>query len=229
MANNKHRRRSAPLLWAGGAVAAIALTLGVNGTLAGWASAVIDNDKNSVASASSVSLIETGTDSAGGAVTCDTAATTTNQYTCSDVNKYGGVSGGTAELGATTDNVTPLAPGDSRTETVVLENNGSATGNLTLLAGACSNAVNDPTGGDTTATYDLCTQILVSVSCSGDATFSNGPVSLATFANPALAVGSLAPTQSTSCTFTVALPATTPPGYSNQLASQTLKWTLTAS
>lgn len=220
-----NKRRTTPLLWGGAAVSALALVLGVNGTLSSWTSAVIGNSHNSVASTTAVALVETGTSSSGAPVTCDTASTTTNSVTCSDINKYGGVSGGTAELGSSTDNITALAPGQSRTATVTLKNDGTGTGTLSLSTGSCGHAVNDVTGGDTTAGYDLCSKITVSVACTGDVTVTaTTPATLDTFSGAS--IGSLAPTQSTTCTFTVALPSSTPSGYSNQLASQALTWTL---
>ena len=220
-----NKRRTTPLLWGGAAVSAVALVLGVNGTLSSWTSAVIGNSHNSVASTTAVALVETGTDSAGNPVTCDTANTATNSVTCSNLNKYGGVSGGTAELGSSTDNITALAPGDSRTATVTLTNDGTGSGTLALTSGSCSNAVNDATGGDTTAGYNLCSKITVSVACTGDVTVAaTTPVTLSAFSGAS--IGSLAPNQAATCTFTVALPSSTPSGYSNQLASQALTWTL---
>jgi len=232
--DHKKRRRSVPLLWGSGAVAAAILILGVNGTLSTWSTAIIHNDHNSVASASAVALSETGTQSDDTAVTteCDTAAVTdgTNTVTCSQLNKYGGVTGGTAELGtAATDNITALSPGDTRSSTVTLTNDGTGTGNLTLAADACANALNDTTGGDTTADYDLCTQVTVSVACTGDASLTaTTPAALSAFDGTAFGSLSLDAGDSTACTFTVNLPANTPAGFSNQLASQALTWTLTA-
>lgn len=218
-------RRTAPLLWGGAAVSALALVLGVNGTLSSWTSAVIGNSHNSVASTTAVALVETGTSSSGAPVTCDTASTATNSVTCTDINKFGGVSGGTAELGSSTDNVTALAPGAHRTATVTLKNDGTGTGTLSLAADSCSNTVNAVTGGDTTAGYNLCSKITVSVACTGDVTVTaTTPATLSAFSGTS--IGSLAANQSTTCTFTVALPSSTPSGYSNQLASQALTWTL---
>ncbi|WP_310963246.1 COG1361 family protein [Nocardioides terrisoli] len=228
------RRRKAPLLWAGGALGAAILVLGVNGTLSSWTSAIINNDHNSVASAKAVALVETGTQSDGTAVTtqCDTASVAdgTNTVTCSQLNKYGGVTGGTSELGtAATDNITALSPGDTRDSAVTLTNDGTGTGNLTLAAGSCGHVVNDAAGGDTTGNYDLCTQITVSVACTGDATLAaTTPVTLSNFNGSGFGSLSLAPGKSSACTFTVALPADTPAGFSNQLASQALTWTLAA-
>jgi len=217
----KKRRRIAPRLWTSGAVAAGILVLGVNGTLASWTQAVITNDKNNVASAEAVSLIETGGAGTGADGTiCDTQDTTTNTATCTTVNKYGGTSGGGQDS-------VPLSPGESRTATVALANNGTGTGNLVLGAAACQHVVNDATGGDTTALHDVCTQITVSVACTGDVTVApTTPVALSAFTG--LTIGNLAATQSTACTFTVSLPSNTPAEYSNQLASQVLTWTLTA-
>lgn len=220
-----------PLLWASGAAAAALLVLGVNGTLSSWSSAIITNGNNDVASAKSVALSETGGDGTNGA-SCDTAASTNNTASCTTVNKYGGVAGGGSETGAydASSNKTGfLAPGDSRSATVTMANDGTGSGELTLVPGSCSHVVNDATGGDTTADYDLCTQIKVAVSCTNGYTFAAAPLADITYANATLDVGALDAGDSTDCTFTVNLPANTPSGYSNQLASQSLVWTLTAS
>lgn len=218
---HKGRRRFAPLVWLSGALAAVLLVLGITGTLSGWTEAIITNDHDDVASARAVALSE----SSGGTTCVDTATSADNTATCSTVNKYGGVAGGGPET--TSSGVVALSPGDSRTATVTLANTGTGTGNLVLGAAACTTGVNDVAGGDTTADYDVCTRITVSVECTGDATLAaTAPVTLSAFTGDP--VGDLAAGESTDCTFTVELPTGTPSGYSNQLAAQVLTWTLTA-
>lgn len=224
VSSHKSRRRFAPLVWISGGAAALLLILGVNGTLSGWTQAIISNGNNDVASAAAVALSEAGGTGTDGS-TCDTAGQVDNTATCATVNKYGGVAGGGAET--TASGITPLAPGDQRSATVTLTNDGTGKGNLVLDADACSNSVNDSAGGDTTATYDICTQITVSVTCTGDSAVGpTAAVALSDF--DGAVIGDLDPTQSATCTFHVKLPASTPSGYSNQLASQALTWTLTA-
>lgn len=225
-APNNKRRRAVPVLWASGAVAAAVLVLGVNGTLSSWTQAIINNDHNDVASAKAVALSEAN---ASGVVCKDTADSATNEATCSTINKYGGVSGGGAEANAysTTNTTGYLTPGDSRSVQVTLANTGTGTGDLVLSADGCSNSVNDAAGGDTTVGYDVCTKITVSLACTGDATVAaTTPAALSAFSGAS--IGTLAPGDSTDCTFTVELPSDTPSGFSNQLAAQALHWTLTA-
>lgn len=119
-------RRRAPVLWFSGAAAAAILVLAVNGTLAGWTAAIINNTDNDVASTGSVSLLETGP---GGITTCDTRSSATNQVNCDTINKYGGTA-------------TPLDPGsvtggDSQSVQVNLKNTGTVSGGLVLTTDAC--------------------------------------------------------------------------------------------
>jgi hypothetical protein len=197
-------RRSTPsryALWGGGAVAAGVLVLGVNGTMSGWTSAIIDNTHNDVASAQAVSLIETGP----GGTTCDTSGTPTNTDTCSTINKYGG----TAD---------PLAPGDSQQVSVNLKNSGTGPGDLVLAADGCTSSPQGPT--------DLCQQMQLHVTCTAPSTYDSGTVTLADFTGGD--IGTLTSGQSTDCTFVVTLPDGTPASYSGLVASQVLHWTLTA-
>lgn len=214
----ERRRRSAPLMWVSGAFAAAILVLGVNGTLSAWTVAIIDNTNNTVASTHAVALLETGP----GSVTCDTASTATNQVAnCSSINKYGGTG-------------TPLNPdsvtgGDTQAVTVNLKNTGTGQGSLVLSTDACGSSA---LGGSATAdpvTYPICTKVTVTIACTT-------PSSLDTTATPVLlsnftggTVGTLAAGADTDCTFTLNLPSGTPAGYSSQVASQVLHWTLTAS
>lgn len=215
-ARARTKRRFAPVVWGASALAAATLVLGVTGTLSSWTTAIVTNDTDTVASVPAVSLKE----SSGGTTCVDTAATADNTAVCQGVNKYGGTS-------------TALDPDDPRVQvtTVRLENTGTAAGDLTLGAGACaSSAFPAGTVGSDPTAYPLCTQVLVALECTGDLTATHPAVSLTTFAaeDPDRALGSLAATETTDCTFTLSLPATTPAGYASQVASQVLTWTLTA-
>jgi len=225
------RRRSAPLLWGSGAVAAAILVLGVNGTLSSWTSAVIDNNNNSVASTTAVALVETQTAPTGNSTICDTAAATdgSNSVTCAGINKYGGIGDATAlsDTGFATDaNGTPLAPGDSQAVTVNLKNDGTGSGSLVLVGGSCTNnAYPGSTGADTT-TYNLCGEMHLVVSCSTPSSFAySGTVAAFTGGT----IGTLGATDSTNCTFTVSLPSAAASGFASQYLTQDLSWTLTAS
>jgi hypothetical protein len=216
----KNRRRAAPLLWLGSAVAALLLTLGVNGTLSSWTQAIISNDTNTVATGSAVILRE-----ASGANTCLSSSSPTNASTCTTINKYGGTA-------------TPLAPGTSQTTTVTFTNLGSANASSFALApGACSQT---PTAGSgTPAAANLCTNgdLTVAISCSPGATFNAGSawIDLAyVAAAPPTATkthtatgGDLNASAQWTCQFTVSLAAAA--GVTDQgiTVSQPLTWTLT--
>ncbi|HWU32151.1 MAG TPA: hypothetical protein VN108_04710 [Marmoricola sp.] len=223
----KRRRRSAPLLWGSGAVAAAVLVLGVNGTLSSWTSAIITNNNNSVASASSLALVETQTTPTGNSTICDTAAAVdgTNAVTCAGINKYGGIGDTSGTTGFSTDaSGVPLAPGGSQSVTVNLKNDGTGAGSLTLAAGSCVNhAYPDSTGANTT-TYNLCNEMQLSVSCDGPATFAEYTGTVGAFTGGT--IGPLAATASTNCTFTVSLPSDAPSGFASQYLTQAMTWTL---
>lgn len=211
MATTTRKRRFMPAIWIASGLSAVALTLGISGTLADWTQAIIVNDTNDAQSAASVALKE----SSGGVDCVDTADNATNTATCSSINKFGGTAA-------------PLAPGGSQSVTVDLTNTGSGTGALTLTAAACTNTAVTGSGADP-ATYPLCSQATIAVTCTTPGTLSYGPQSLTTFAGAgALTVGTLTSGQSTSCTFTVALPSTAPSGYADQIVAQQLTWDLSS-
>lgn len=206
------------LLWVGGIVAAIVLTLSVNGTLSSWTQAIITNDTNTVSTGAGVILKETSGDN-----TCISSANTTNESTCSTINKYGGTA-------------TPLTPGDSQQVDVTFTNVGSAPGSSFVLAPAnCSQ--NPPAGNGNRPVADLCANgdLTVAVACSdgttydpgsawGDLTF--GPGTPASFTgsythNATFDVGA-----SATCRFTVALAADADPTDQGITVSQVMSWTL---
>lgn len=198
------RRRSAPLLWGSGLLAAAILILGVNGTLSTWTSAVINNSTNTVAAASAVVLQETN-----GTATCNSTDTGdgSNTYTCSTINKYGGTA-------------TPLAPGTSQSVSVTMKNTGTGSGTLTLAPSACSKSAGSPT-----ATQSICDTATVAVSCTAPSAL-NMPATVLSAFTTTQTVGTLAGGASTTCTFTVTVPSNASPQIAGQIASQPLLWTL---
>ncbi|MFL6109719.1 MAG: hypothetical protein ACJ716_15470 [Marmoricola sp.] len=213
----KNRRRAAAL-WGSGAVAAVVLVLGVNGTLSSWTSALITNDNNSAgASSSYLALVETDNTH-----TCDTTTSPNNTISaCSTINKYGGNAS--------------MSPGDSEVVEVTFTNPGTADGNTFSYApGSCT-----PTNG--TGGIDLCTDgdLTVTVACSTGSSYSAGsdiaalgqsaaPGSLASKTwTSAPALGSASATAVT-CRFTTALDAAAPPVDSGSQVSQPVTWTLDA-
>ena len=200
------RRRNAPLLWAGGAVAAVVLVLGVSGTLSSWTQAMITNDTNTTSATDAVALSE----SSGGTTCVDTATTATNTATCSTINKYGGTA-------------TPLGQGDVKTTSVTLTNTGTGSGALTLDAGACTKS-----GGAAGSTGNICDEVTVTVACpTGTVKVPTSTLTAFDAAAPA-AIGTLTAGASVTCDVTVALPSTAPSSVAGQTASQPLVWTLDA-
>lgn len=213
-------RRRTGLWWGSGALAATILVLGTSGTLGSWTSAVIDNDDNDVATAQAVILTETD-----GATTCRSSdAPTTNSYTCTTINKYGGTS-------------VPLSPGDDEVTDVTFTNSGSAdAATFTLAPGSCSQAPGAGTG--TPAAADLCASgdLTVEVGCSPGATYDAGSawpdLSYAAAAPPtapdthATTAGDLDADAQWTCRFTVALDPAASVLAQDVTVSQPLTWTL---
>lgn len=206
-------------LWGSGALAALVMVLGVNGTLSSWTSAVISNDTNTVATAAAVILREVGP----GPQTCFSSSGVGNSYTCSTINKYGGTA-------------SPLSPGTNQTTDVVFTNVGSAAAsNFVLGTGSCSQT---PTAGSgTPAAANVCTSgdLTVAVSCSDGATYNAGAawVDLVSAAGaPGSIPGTLTHTAtlaagaSFTCRFTVAVIAGASVLAQGITASQPLTWTL---
>ena len=218
---HRKRRRFAPLVWISGGLAAFLMVLGVSGTLSGWSTAIINNDSNSAGTTSSIVLEETGPDSGGDPFTCTTSGTATNESTCSQINKYG-------DDGALD---TTLVPGDSINTTVSLTNTGSGDAStFTMVPGACASEYNTGTNlGDTPAVGDdLCSQLQVAVTCTGDSSLAIPATSLAAFAASHSLASPLASGETTTCLFTVSLSLATPSNYSGQTVTQPIVWTLGA-
>ena len=216
----------AATLAAAGGVAAVFLTLGVNGTLASWTQAIIGNSTNTVASAAAVILQETGP----GPVTCTSSSSSSNSATCSTINKYGGTA-------------TPLTPNTSQTVTVTFTNTGAANAHTSfvLAPGTCASTYTVTATGETAgaaSTPNLCTNgdLTVAVSCSDGSTYSSGSAwtdLVYTAAAPPTTTKSHTPTgsdlnagSSWTCQFTVTLSSSASVLDQNITVSQPLTWTL---
>ncbi|MBO9524066.1 MAG: hypothetical protein J7518_21220 [Nocardioidaceae bacterium] len=208
------------LLWASGAIAALVLVLGVNGTFSSWTTAVVGNSQNTVATTQAVILRETS-----GAVTCTSSdAPTTNVSTCATINKYGGTA-------------TPLTPGTSQSVDVTFTNLGSANASTFQLApGACSQT---PTAGSgTPAAANVCTSgdLTVAISCLPGSTYAAASawtdLVYAAAAPPTATKthtatgGDLNAGASWTCRVTTALPAAASVLAQGVTVSQPLTWTL---
>ncbi|WP_323791221.1 hypothetical protein [Nocardioides sp.] len=216
------RSRSVAALWGSGAVAATILVLGVNGTLSSWTSAVIANDTNTVKTAAAVILSETS-----GANTCFSSdAPTTNNYTCTTINKYGGTAA-------------PLSPGQQKVTDITFKNVGDANAaSFAVAPGACTQT--PEAGTETPTVADLCASgdLTVAVSCTAGATFDGVPwIDLAyTAAKPPTAaathtalVGDLNSGAQWTCRFTVKLAGNASVLAQGVTVSQPLTWTLSQS
>lgn len=195
------------MLAAAGATAAMVLVLGISGTLSSWTRAIVTNDSNTVEAAQSLILQETGP----GSVVCTSTdgGGSGNSATCSTIDKYGGTA-------------VPLGPGDHQSVTVTMANTGTGSGGLKLTPGTCATS-----GGSPTASAELCDVATVTVVCTTPGTLdtTGSPVALSALAELTVAT-TLAPGESTDCTFDVALPASASPQVAGQVATQPLVWTL---
>lgn len=206
------RRRLAPLVWLGCAVAAIVVALGVSGTLSGF-TASIDNTNNTAATGTLL-MTETGVTNATG--TCYSNGTATgapdsNAGICSTINKFGGS--------------TTMAPGVAGPAvTVSITNNGTINAGVFKLTpdGACTQTTNGTVNGGAT---DLCSKLDVTITTgSGTAgdIYSGTMAGLGThaaFTLPAVNAGS-----STSFTFQVTLNSGAGNSYQGLKASTGLTW-----
>lgn len=212
------RRRFLPLVWVASAVAALGLTLGVNGTLSSWTTAVISNDTNTVATTTAVILKETS-----GATDCYSSTNVTNNSTCSTINTYGGTA-------------TPLTPGSSQTLDVTFTDVGAAAASsFSLARGSCSQAPTAGTG--TPAVADVCTNgdLTIAISCSPGTTYSAGSawtdlvqaaVAPASIAATLTHGAGLASGASAACRFTVSLSAAASVLDQAVTLTQPMDWTL---
>lgn len=213
-ATDSKRRRSAPLLWAGGAIAALILVLGVSGTLSSWTSAIITNDDNTAGAADAVALSESD-----GTFTCNTVTDADNEVICSTINKYGGD--------------TTMLPGDSNDVDVTFTNTGNGDGTSFGYGFAACVPTNGP------GNVNLCTDgdLTVGVQCVSGATFTGTPI--ADLTNAPVAPGSLddktltgAPAMASgdqiTCRFTTTLIAGAKVASASSAVAQEITFTLSA-
>ena len=196
------------LLWVVSAVSALVLSLVVNGTLSSWTQAIVTHNSNTVSTGTGNVALSVDL-TVGGGSPCLSSAGADNTTTCS-IDLFG--NGGTA--------VTNLQPGGTATTSVTLTNTGDTNGSTLAFA-----------PGDCTGSTALCSNLLVSMTCTGAATKT---VPAATMNSFATADSNLTGTlqalgvNSTVCVFVVTLPLTAPLSTRNQTLSQDVVWTLTA-
>lgn len=214
----RHRRWDSsvdPVVWISCGVMALVLTLGVQGTLASWTSALVTNTNNTATTAAAVILQQTQ-----GSNTCASSNMASNISTCTTIDSYGGTA-------------VPLSPGASQTADATFTNLGSAAASsFRLNPGVCTQS--PAAGGGTT---NLCTaagQLSVALSCSSGGVYNSGaawtdlkssavpPGSLAVLTHTA----SLAVNGPWTCRFTVVLSATADVNAQGVVVTQPLTWTL---
>jgi hypothetical protein len=186
----------------------LVLCLAVNGTLSSWTQAIVTHNSNTVSTGTGTVALSVDL-TVGGGSPCVSSAGADNTTTCA-IDLFG--NGGTA--------VANLKPGGTATTSVTLTNTGDTAGStLSFAPGAC------------TGSAALCSNLLVSMTCTGAAT---AVVPAGTMDSFASADGNLTGTlsalgvDSSVCVFSISLPLTAPPSTSNQTISQDLVWTLTA-
>lgn len=150
-------------LWGVAGAAVLLLVLGASGTLASWTQASVDNQANTVTTASAVILRESL-----GTATCtstDEPQSAVNSSSCTTIDAYGG-------------STAPLVPGGAaHVQDVVFTNTGPGSGlTFELSAGSCTQS--PAPGAGTPPTTDLCTSghLDVAVSCSPGASFDQAGV-----------------------------------------------------
>lgn len=227
--NRRGRDRRGLLLWTACGASALIIVLGASGTLSSWTSAIITNTNNSVSTGQAVILSESS-----GANTCASSSNTSNSYSCTTINKYGGAT---------------LVPGTSTTVTVTFTNTGTKNGaNFQLAPSASCTSNYTATIGSETAgaasTPNLCTNgdLTVAVACNTGSTFGSGTAWLAPYSiaaatptalasggpyNHAATAGDLNAGATWTCQFTVALSSSAGFADQNITVAQPITWTLT--
>lgn len=227
--NRRPRDRRKLALWTACGLSALVLVLGASGTLSSWTSAIITNADNSVSTGQAVILSESS-----GANTCASSSNTSNSYSCTTINKYGGAT---------------LVPGTSTTVTVTFTNTGTKNGSSFQLApsASCTSTYTATIGSETagaSSSPNLCSNadLTVAVACNTGGTFGSGtawltpyPIAAATpsaFAtsgpyNHTATTGDLNAGATWTCQFTVALSSSAGFADQNITVAQAITWTLT--
>lgn len=209
----KSHRRVAPFALLAGVAATGVLALSMNGTLAGFA-AQITNNNDSVATGT-LTMQESN---ATGTVNCNSTDGTgntvsTNTYTCASINKYGGS--------------TTLIPGQTLTTQISIKDTGSVDAKtFTLSPGACTQANSAAAAVNGSAT-DLCAQIGIVVTetvGTTTTTVTAANATLASISGKVLTLPALTAGTSASFSFAVTLPSTAGNTYQGLQASQPLVW-----
>lgn len=192
----------------GGVAGTAALTYSISGTTSGF-TASIQNDTNTAASGTLLMQEQ----NVGATVTCLSTTGTgsvigTNTATCSTINKFGGS--------------TTMVPGTAVVTTATIRNTGTVSAaTFTLTPGAtCTQSANGSVNGTAT---DLCAKMQILIQQGTTTVFTGTLATLASHA--AFSLGSLAPSTSSSFTYTVTLDATAGNTYQGLAASLPLTYT----
>jgi hypothetical protein len=191
----------------GGVAGTAALTYSISGTTSGF-TASIQNDTNTAASGTLLMQEQ----NVGATVTCLSTTGTgsvigTNSATCSTINKFGGS--------------TTMVPGTAVVTTATIRNTGTVSAaTFTLTPGTCTQSANGSVNGTAT---DLCAKMQILIQQGATTVFTGTLATLAGHA--AFSLGTLAPSTSSSFTYTVTLDATANNTYQGLAASLPLTYT----
>jgi hypothetical protein len=208
------RRRLAPAALMAGVAASAAVALSMTGALGAFTAQITNS--NDTAATGTLTMQEVG-----GAATCNSTDGTgnnvsTNTYSCTSINKYGGS--------------TTMIPGTPVATTITIKNTGSVAANtFTLTPAACTPSLNGAVNGSAQST--ICNTMTVAVSETLGGVVSN-PVAAKTLTAfntaGAVSVGPLAAGATASFTFTVLLPSTADNTFQGLGVSQNLVWNFTS-
>lgn len=182
------RLRFAPVVLAGGALAAALLAASTTGTLSGFV-ASIQNSTNTAASGVLTMQETTNSNSTPVCTSTDATTVSTNSATCTTLDAFGG-------------NLA-FVPGKIVTTNVTIKNTGTVPANsFTLTPGACVQSNNGTVNGSAT---DLCAHMFITIALQGGSTVYGSPTtSLSTYGGTgALGLGTLAANSSNTYVVTV--------------------------
>jgi hypothetical protein len=206
------RLRFAPVVVAGGALAAALLAASTTGTLSGFVASIA----NSTNTAASGVLTMKEVTSAGATPVCtstDATTVSTNSATCTTLDDFGGTA--------------TYVPGKVITTTVTITNTGTVPANtFTLTPGACVQSAN-PAATVSGNASDLCTHMFITIANQGGTTVvGSTQTSLTSYGtSSALSLGTLAAGASTTFTITVTMDSAAGNTYQGLQAKVPLTWT----
>lgn len=215
------RVRFAPAAVVAGVLASAAIATSMTGTLGAFTASILNSQNNTATG--TLTMQESNS---GGTVTCNSTDGTnnnvsTNSYTCSGINKYGGS--------------TTMIPGTAINTSVTIKNTGTVAANtFTLQPGACSQSNSGSVNGSAT---DLCAKIKLTltetITTGGTTSSATTPIngiylgSLST-STPYTMTGPIPAGSTANFTFSLTLDSAAGNTYQGLQAAQQLNWTFTS-